>query len=105
MYQSRVAIVLVLLAAVALWACSRQPTFVAKNEPWRADEERACLASGAVRESPFVHARSALGGPGPCGALRPFLVSATSGGKVALEPPASLRCPMVPAIDHWMERV
>jgi hypothetical protein len=105
MYQSRVGLVLTLCSALALWACSRQPTFVAKNEPWRSDEERACLASGAVRETPFVTTRSALGGPSSCGAIQPFTVSATARGAVTLEPPALLRCPMIPAVDHWMERV
>ncbi len=94
-----------MLAALALWACSHQPNFVAKHEPWRADEERACLASGHVRESSFVTARSGLGGPDVCGALKPFKVSATAKGQVALEPAALLRCPMIPALEHWMERV
>jgi hypothetical protein len=93
------------LAALALWACGHQPNFVAKHEPWRADEERACLASGYVRESHFVSVRSSLGGPEVCGAIRPFKVSATARGTVALQPPALLRCPMIPALQHWMERV
>lgn len=105
MYPSRVAIPLAILASLALWACSSRPTFVARDEPWRADEERACLASGFVRESQFVAVRSALGGPSVCGALQPFTVSATARGMVALQPPALLRCPMIPAVDHWMERI
>jgi hypothetical protein len=105
MYRSRVAFAFIVLAALALWACSHQPNFVAKHEPWRADEERACLASGYVQESSFVTARSGLGGPEVCGAIRPFKVSATAKGTVALQPPALLRCPMIPAIEHWMERV
>ena len=77
-----------------------QPQFVAKDEPWRADEERACLASGVVHESSFVAARSALGGPSVCGALRPFTVAAAAQGWVQLQPAALLRCPMVPAVDR-----
>jgi len=105
MHRYRVGVALLLLPALALWACSSVPTFIAKDEPWRADEERACLASGAVRETPFVTARSALGGPSVCGALKPFTVAATARGSVALEPPALLRCPMVHALEHWMEHV
>jgi hypothetical protein len=105
MYPSRVGIPLALLASLALWACSSRPTFVAKEEPWRADEERACLASGYVRQSSFVSVRSALGGPSVCGALQPFTVSATARGLVALQPPALLRCPMIPAVEYWMERI
>jgi hypothetical protein len=93
------------LLSLALWACSSRPAFIAKDEPWRADEERACLASGFVRETPFVAVRADLGGPSVCGALRPFTVSATARGFVALQPPALLRCPMIPAVEHWTERI
>ena len=105
MYRFRVGVPLIALVPLALWACSSQPRFTAKDEPWRADEERACLASGMVRESTFVTLRSGLGGPSVCGAIKPFTVSATNGGAVALQPPALLRCPMIPALDYWMERV
>jgi hypothetical protein len=105
MSWSRVLAALTLPAAIALWACSRTPSFVAKDEPWRADEERWCLAAGFVRESPFVEARASLGGPSPCGAIRPFAVTAAARGSVALRPTALLRCPMVPAVDRWVERV
>jgi hypothetical protein len=105
MYQSRVRVALVLLVPLALWACSGRQTFVAKHEPWRADEERACLASGAVRETPFIATRTSLGGPSVCGAINPFTVSATASGRVMLDPPALLRCPMIPAVDYWMERI
>jgi hypothetical protein len=105
MFQSRVGVLLVCVVPLALWACSGRPTFVAKHEPWRADEERACLASGMVRETPFVTTRSSLGGPSACGAINPFKVSAMAGGSVSLQPPALLRCPMIPALDHWMERI
>jgi hypothetical protein len=105
MYLSRVRPALLLLVVLSLCACSQGPDFVAKDEPWRADEERACLQSGLVRESPFIAARSALGGPSVCGALRPFSVAAAAHGSVELRPPALLRCPMVPAVDHWVENV
>ena len=105
MYRSRVRLALLLPAVLALWACSQTPQFVTKDEPWRADEERACLASGVVRESTFVASRASLGGPSVCGALRPFMVAAAAQGSVQLRPSALLRCPMVPAVDRWVERV
>ena len=105
MSWSRVLVALTLPAALALWACSQAPYFVAKEEPWRADEERWCLAAGLVRESPFVEARASLGGPSPCGAIRPFAVAAAAQGSVQLRPAALLRCPMVPAVERWIERV
>lgn len=93
-----------LLLALPLLAsgCSTGPYFVAKNEPWREDEERACLAAGVVRESRFLRARSALGGPSVCGAARPFEMAAADGGRVTFEPPALLRCPMIPQVDRWV---
>jgi hypothetical protein len=94
------------LPLLALAACSVGPSFVVRDEPWRAEEERACLASGQVREAPpFVTVRASLGGPSACGALKPFRMAATAGGGMALEPPALVRCPMVHAIDYWAERV
>jgi hypothetical protein len=105
MVLSRVPLIVVPALALALWACSRTPQFIARDEPWRADEERACLSSGVVRESAFVALRASLGGPQVCGAIRPFSVSAAANGTVELRPPALLRCPMVPAVDHWVERV
>lgn len=100
----RVAIVLA-LAVPLMSGCGRQPTFVAKEEPWRADEERACLSSGIAARRPFVTARSALGGPSVCGAIQPFEMSAAAGGRVQMRPAAMLRCPMVPAVDHWVQTV
>src|SRR5262249_38111805 len=81
------------------------PRFVAKEEPWREDEERACLAAGVVRESPFVAVRASLGGPSFCGALHPFTVAAAAQGLGQLRPAPPVRCPLVPAIDRWVERV
>jgi hypothetical protein len=104
MSHGRVSVALV-LGALALWGCSQKPSFVAIEEPWRDEDERACLSAGVVRESTFVAARSALGGPSVCGALRPFAVAATTQGAVQLRPAALLRCPMIPALDFWVARV
>lgn len=81
------------------------PDFVAKYEPWRETEENACLAAGVVRQSSFVQTRSALGGPSFCGAARPFEMSAADQGRVALRPPALLRCPMIPQVERWVTNV
>jgi hypothetical protein len=96
---------LVVLPVLAVSACSTGPSFVVRHEPWRAEEERACLASGLVRETPFVTVRSDLGAPSACGALKPFKMAAALGGSVAFEPPALVRCPMVHAIEYWTNRV
>lgn len=88
---------------LVLWGCSSPGTnFVAKPEPWRDEEEQACLASGIVRETAWLRTRSALGGPSLCGAARPFEMSAAAGGRVQLNPPAMLRCPMIPQVERWL---
>jgi hypothetical protein len=91
-----------MLCSVLQSGCGGGPSFVAKDEPWRSTEERACLASGDVRESPFVKTKLSLGGPSACGAERPFELSATTGGRVLLQPAAMLRCPMIPQVDRWI---
>lgn len=93
------------LAPALLSACSSGPYFMAKDEPWRAAEEQACLASGVVRESAFLQSRSALGAPSVCGAERPFEMVAADGGRVRLKPAALLRCPMIPQVDRWVASV
>ncbi len=104
MVISRVLVCVALCSAALLaWGCSSQPNFVAKPEPWRADEEQACLTSGTIRESSFLQSRSALGGPSVCGAQRPFEMLAAAGGRVIMKPAATLRCPMVPAVERWMQ--
>jgi hypothetical protein len=106
MPRSRVVgLALILLPVLAVSACSTGPSFTVRYEPWRAEEERACLSSGLVQETPFVIAGASLGGPSVCGALKPFKMTAAAGGAVAFDPPALVRCPMVHAIEYWTEHV
>lgn len=98
--------VLMLSGLGLLWGCGTTgPNFQVRDDPWRTPEEQACLASGVVRQTAFVRARSALGGPSVCGAVEPFEMSAADNGRVVLNPPASLRCPMIPQIDRWVKEV
>ena len=98
--------VLLLSGPALLSGCGTVGTnFVVKDDPWRSPEERACLASGVVRQTAFVHERSALGGPNVCGAEIPFEMSAADNRRVTLQPAASLRCPMIPQIDNWVKNV
>lgn len=94
-----------ILCPALLSGCGSGPTFVARDEPWREAEERACLASGVVRESMFIRTRAALGGPSACGAEQPFEMAAANGGRVRIKPVALLRCPMIPQVDHWVREV
>ena len=97
--------VIILAMSLLLWGCSQTAQFVAPAEPWRADEERACLASGIVHPSPFLQTRSALGGPSVCGALQPFEMAAAAVGRVSFKPAAVLRCQMVPSVEKWVQTV
>ena len=94
---------LLLAAFPALFSgCSSGPNFIAKYEPWREEEEAACLQSGVLSRADFLRTRSALGGPSVCGTAHPFEMAAADDGRVALEPAALLRCPMIPQVDHWI---
>ncbi|MGQ0457983.1 MAG: extensin-like domain-containing protein [Hyphomicrobium sp.] len=98
--------VLLIAGPVLLSGCGTTgPDFVAKDEPWRGAEERACMSSGAVRQTAFLHGRSALNGPSYCGAEAPFEMSGALGGRVAMRPAALLRCPMIPQVDRWVAEV
>jgi hypothetical protein len=94
-----------LLGLALLSACSVGPNFVVKDEPRLADEERACLASGSVRQTGFIRTRASLGAPSACGAEQPFEMAAADGGRVFLRPVALLRCPMIPQVDRWVVNV
>ncbi len=72
---------------------------------WHAGNERSCLASGRVRETRFIHSRTSLGRPTGCGAERPFVVKAALSGRIGMRPAATLRCPMIDPIDHWLRNV
>lgn len=73
---------------------------------WRSQAEKACLSSGAVVPGPDVRPIGEFDGPGACGADRPFKVSAVGKRqKVPLNEATNLNCPMVAAVDDWVERV
>lgn len=98
--------VLMFIGPALLSGCGTSgPDFVVRDDPWRAPEEKACLASGTVRETQFIRTRSSLGGPSVCGAERPFEMAAAHDGRVLMQPAAMLRCPMIPTIDRWVQEV
>jgi hypothetical protein len=93
---------MLVIVPALLSGCSSGPNFVAKYEAWRAEEENACLASGVLAQREFLHARSSLGGPSYCGTEHPLEMAAANDGRVTLNPPALLRCPMIPQVDRWI---
>src|ERR1700687_3021736 len=97
----RVAYLAASMAVLAgVGACAFNP-YSEPRAAWRDDAEAACLAGG-VRPSTFVQPMPPLGGRGSCGLEHPFKVSAALNGSVAVEPPATLDCPMTAAIDRWV---
>ncbi len=83
------------LVLVSLAGCGRG-FFTAEREPWRAEAEKACLKSGAVRETAELVRIDPISGPGVCGAEFPLKVAALGepnsslGYADDLRPPASI---------------
>lgn len=103
----RVAYLVTGLAVVAclgaLIGCGGGGTFNSgQRAPWRGKTEQACLASGAVRASPYMQPMSPIDGPGVCGLERPLRVFGLSGGRVGVSPPATIGCPLTAGLDRWM---
>ncbi len=73
-----------------------------RRDAWRAQEEKACLASRAVRQSDLIQRVRAINGNGSCGLDRPLAVAALGNGYVSLGPTATLGCPMVAALEQWL---
>jgi hypothetical protein len=72
-----------------------------EREPWRAEAEEQCVAQRLLQSSAYLEPGSALNGNGVCGMTRPYTVAAVSGGVVALEPKATLACPLVANVEAW----
>jgi len=69
---------------------------------WHASNERQCLSSGLVRETPYIQSAPSIGRTTGCGAVRPFVVRAAMRGQVAFRPSATLRCPMITPLERWL---
>jgi hypothetical protein len=72
-----------------------------EREPWRAEAEEQCVAQRLLQPSAYLEPGSAVNGNGVCGMTRPYSVAAVSGGFVALEPKATLACPLVVNVEAW----
>lgn len=99
---ARIAYLAAVVAALAgMAACAYNP-YSEPRAAWRGEVEDACLARGYVKASPYVQPMPGLGGRGSCGLDHPFKVAASSRASVAMEPAATLNCPMIEGIDRWM---
>ena len=92
-------------------ACSGVPVgpyFRDTDAPWRAQTEYACLSQLSYMSRQYnamFTPIDEIDGPRSCGAAQPLKLQAVSGGHVTLNPPATLRCPMIPSTVHWIETV
>lgn len=77
----------------------------AERPAWRAQAEKACFAQGRVKPSDALRPLSAMDGPGICGLERPLRVTALKDGAIPLDKPIIMDCPMVAALDDWLDRV
>jgi hypothetical protein len=115
------------LLLLGLGACGR--ISFEEREPWRGEEEAACLQSGTVKEGPSVTMIRAIGGPGVCGIDHPLRVTAlgesaltsyaeetgpgqspfgtpasmaVTAAPAAVAPAATLACPVVAVLDRFV---
>jgi hypothetical protein len=92
---------------------------------WRSQAEKACIRSGAVKETQYVKIARALEGPGTCGADHPIKVTAfamdpaaitsstpgffnpSRGGSMLtkLNQEGTFTCPMYSSMDRWLEQI
>jgi hypothetical protein len=79
----RVAFSMLLGCAIASLSACGSVFDLEQREPWRAQVEAACLASGEVQESAGIKLSRAVEGPGACGVDHPFRVT-------SLEAPSAL---------------
>ena len=72
---------------------------------WRTQAENACFARKQVALSDWIAAAPEIDGPGICGMTRPLKVSALDDGAVAVDQTLTIDCPMVPALEAWLNAI
>ena len=95
-------VLLVFTAALCLTSCG----FLGHPERpvWRAQAENACFARKQVTLSDTIVQAAEIDGPGICGMTRPLKVSALDNGAIAVDKTLTIDCPMIPALEAWLER-
>jgi hypothetical protein len=96
-------VLLVSAAALCLTSCG----FLGRPERpvWRAQAENACFARKQVALSDTIVSAPEIDGPGICGMTRPLKVSALAAGAVAVDKTLTIDCPMVPALEAWLDGI
>jgi hypothetical protein len=99
----RVAFVLAVTAASALTACSLFD--FEQRPPWRDAAEARCLANPQSLANVDFRPMPPIDSPGICGLEEPLRVGGLADHTVALEPKATIGCPMVTALQTWVRDV
>src|SRR5271166_1896490 len=96
-------LVLASVAALSVTGCG---FFGHPERPvWRTQAENACFARKLVTLSDYIVPSREIDGPGICGMTRPLKVSALADGKVGLDKVLIIDCPMIPALEAWLNDV
>jgi Extensin-like protein C-terminus len=72
---------------------------------WRTQAENACFAKHLVTPTAFIVPAPEIDGPGVCGMTRPLKVLALSDGRVGVDKTLIIDCPMIPALEAWLNEV
>jgi hypothetical protein len=91
------------LVALGLFGCRAFNT--EERAPWRAAAEEQCIAQRLVQTSAYAEPVAEISGPGSCGMNHPFKIQAAANGFVAMQPQATLGCPMTAAFNRWLTDV
>lgn len=73
-----------------------------RRESWRNIADERCLSERVAFRAGSVKRARPVRGRGACGIPKPLEVRSLERGRVALDPPATLACPVVPATDRWL---
>src|SRR5271157_2110433 len=96
-------LVLASVAALSVTGCG---FFGRPERPvWRTQAENACFARKLVTLSDYIVPSREIDGPGICGMTRPLKVSALADGKVGLDKVLIIDCPMIPALEAWLNDI
>ena len=96
-------LVLASVAALSLTGCG---FFGRPERPvWRTQAENSCFARKLVTLSDYIVPSREIDGPGICGMTRPLKVSALADGKVGLDKVLIIDCPMIPALEAWLNDI
>jgi len=69
---------------------------------WRGQAENACLAQRLIEVSSFIRPMPEIDGASTCGLNHPFKVYALQEGAVSFNSAATLDCPMIAKLNHWL---